>query len=496
MMQFLLFSNSLLFMALVASTMVSDSWAFNGGQNLVSSRSKTTRPRTIVPLKDMLDGNPQWYEEANGSNNRPLPTALARTRTRSATTATPREFGDIGVKAEMKLSSIKDQGIVNRQLCYAAERFIKHQSGYFSPMRPHDNPNMVVNVDYNNGYNGNGGGNYMQNPNSNRNNNNYNANNNNNNYNQQQQQQQQRGSNKFNNNYNANNNNYNQQQQQQQQQQRGSNMNNNNYNANNNNNYNQRGSNNNNNNYKADNNYNQRGGNKNNNSYSNNYNQQQQQQRGRYKKPLTQKELELIRNQRIRSTILADDFVFKGPVIGPLNKPDYVDVVDNYFKIYEAFPDLNSNCYGFTVDVVDPLTVRFFVKATGTYQQPLENAIGRDGSLLGKATSFMTGKPDGRRYVGATEAWSITFNSLERMQVRCLRGGYVVGEAAGGLTTAQGKDSIFGLLTTLGVPVPSLSDLKFQKHLGNSIFKTSGRLFPKTSSSKNKLPRWWRERLN
>jgi hypothetical protein len=485
MMKFLLLSNSLLFMALVASAMVADSWAFSG-QNPVPGRART-RPRTIAPLQDMLDGNPSWYTESDGSNNKNRP--MSAVRTRRATTAPPREFGDIGVNPEMKLSNIRDQGIVNRQLCFAAERFIKYQSGYFSPMRPHDNPNMVVNVDYNSYYDNGSGDNYLQNPNSNKNNNNYNSNNSNS-YNQQQQQQQQRGSNKFNNNYNANNNNNNnynqQQQQQQQQQQRGSNINNNDYNANNNQQQQQqRGSN--------INDYNANNSNSNNNNYTQ---QQQQQQRGRNKKPLSQKELELIRDQRNRSTILADDFVFKGPLIGPLNKPDYFDVVDNYFRIYEAFPDLNPNCYGFTVDVVDPLTVRFFIKATGTYQQPLEGAIGLGGGLLGKATTFMTGKPDGRRYIGATESWSITFNSLERMQVRCLRGGYVAGEAAGGMTTAEGKDSIFGILQTLGIPVPSLSDLKFQKHLGNNLFKTSGRLFPKTSSSNNKLPRWWRDRLN
>ena len=478
MMKFLLLSNSLLFMALVSSTMVANSWAFSG-QNPVPGRVRT-RSRTIAPLQDMLDGNPQWYEASGGSNNENRP--MSAVRTRSATTAPPREFGDIGVKPGMNLANIRDQGILNRQLCFAAERFIKYQSGYFSPMRPHDNPNMVVNVDYNS-YNDNGSGNnYLQNPKNSQNNNNYNANNSNN-YNlkqlQQQQQQQQRGSNNFNNNYNANNNNNNQRQQQQQQQQRGSNINNRDYNANNNN-------------------YSQRGSYNNNNNYNSNSNNNNNQQRGRNRKPLSQKELELLRDQRNRSTILADDFVFKGPLIGPLNKPDYFDVVDNYFRIYEAFPDLNPNCYGFTVDVVDPLTVRFFVKATGTYQQPLEGAIGLGGGLLGKAATFMTGKPDGRRYIGATESWSITFNSLERMQVRCLRGGYVVGEAAGGMTTAQGKDSIFGILQTLGIPVPSLSDLKVQKILGNNLFKTSGsgRLFPKTSSSKNKLPRWWRDRLN
>ena len=33
----------------------------------------------------------------------------------------------------------------------------------------------------------------------------------------------------------------------------------------------------------------------------------------------------------------ADDFVFRGPVIGPLNKADYLSTMDT-FKVYKAFP--------------------------------------------------------------------------------------------------------------------------------------------------------------
>ena len=108
---------------------------------------------------------------------------------------------------------------------------------------------------------------------------------------------------------------------------------------------------------------------------------------------------QLSQNKERRSSILAEDFVFRTPVLGPLNKHDYIDSLVDYFRIYEAFPDINPNCYGFTVDIIDPLKVRFFVKATGTYQRPL-------GGFLGKAAASLT-SPDGRQYVGSTEALSL-----------------------------------------------------------------------------------------
>ena len=36
-------------------------------------------------------------------------------------------------------------------------------------------------------------------------------------------------------------------------------------------------------------------------------------------------------------TLFADDFLFRGPVIGPLYKKDYEEVL-RYFSIYKAFP--------------------------------------------------------------------------------------------------------------------------------------------------------------
>jgi len=193
-----------------------------------------------------------------------------------------------------------------------------------------------------------------------------------------------------------------------------------------------------------------------------------------------------------RNSILADDFVFRGPVIGPLNKWDYVDVLD-YFKIYEAFPDINPNCFGFTVDAVDPMKVRFFVKATGTYQYPLGGFMGKVGTAVQK--------PDGREYVGSTEAWSITFNDLDRMQVRCITAGYVVDrfEEQGTLCTTNGKGLTFGILNTIGINFlptqPGSIALKLVQWVTLKFDKKgdADALFPKAYSAPSEVPQWWRD---
>jgi hypothetical protein len=77
----------------------------------------------------------------------------------------------------------------------------------------------------------------------------------------------------------------------------------------------------------------------------------------------------------IDETLFAQDFIFRGPVIGPLNLADYKDVL-GYFSIYEAFPDISPNTFGYTVDPEDPYRVWYFVRSSGTYQNPLGGPLG------------------------------------------------------------------------------------------------------------------------
>lgn len=191
----------------------------------------------------------------------------------------------------------------------------------------------------------------------------------------------------------------------------------------------------------------------------------------------------------INTNILANDFIFRGPVIGPLNKSDYIEVL-NYFKIYQAFPDIRPNPYGFVVDPSEPLKVRFFIKATGTYQNPI-------GGFLGGVAKFIT-SPDGREYIGSTEAWAISFSDIETMQVKSVTAGYVIDRFEGESScTTSGKGLSFGILATIGLSLPvdagSLSLLNFIQKFTSKFSDGPNSLFPKAYSDTEMIPEWWKD---
>lgn len=90
--------------------------------------------------------------------------------------------------------------------------------------------------------------------------------------------------------------------------------------------------------------------------------------------------------------LLADEFTFCGPFVGPLNKNEFLQEFSD-FELRKAFPDLNENYSNFRVDPYDPYRVWYDVKATGT----------RTGVLMGK-------EPDGSKLIGPAEVASMTFD--------------------------------------------------------------------------------------
>jgi len=470
-------------------------------------------------LSDVLDGRKQWYAGSSTAES----------------------------------SNTVSQSAVDRKLRNAAERFIKFQSGYFSPFMSNDNDtdmkkmnnmnngyasngyrNAASSNDYNNnnafnngynngsnngfnkgysnnGYDNNNGYNNKMNQNS-RNQNNFFKNNgsqnNNNQINRFQNNRNQNNGNqntRFQNNRNQYNGNQNTRFQNNRNQSNGNrnspfqtNRNQNNGNQNtrfqSNRNQNSRMQNNRNQNNRNQNNRFQNNQNNQRNGYQSNGYQSNGYQSNGYQSNGYQSNGYQSNGYNDAYNVLADDFVFRSPVIGPLSKWDYIDTVE-YFRIYEAFPDINSNCYGFTVDPIDPLKVRFFVKATGTYQRPL-------GGFLGSATSKLN-PPDGRPYMGATEAWSITFNDLNRMQIKSISAGYVVDrfEEEGLLCTTDGKGLIYGILNTIGLDfipsTPGSSSLQLTQWLTDQFAKGgNGKdpLFPKAFSNRRDIPQWWSDK--
>ena len=178
----------------------------------------------------------------------------------------------------------------------------------------------------------------------------------------------------------------------------------------------------------------------------------------------------------LNASLLADDFVFRGPVIGPLNKDDYQEVLE-YFGMYKAFPDMENNCFGFTIDPENPLRVWFFLRATGTYQHPLGGPVGR---IL---------RPQNQSYRGSTEAWSLTFT--QDLKVQFINAGYVADRFDANATTG-GAGLSFGILQSLGLSLPSAAgDPRLRIIQGMASFLQFTGLLPKAVSRPDQVPAWW-----
>jgi len=175
--------------------------------------------------------------------------------------------------------------------------------------------------------------------------------------------------------------------------------------------------------------------------------------------------------------LLADDFCFRGPVIGPLNKHDYIEVLE-YFGIYKALPDINPNCFGYSIDPENPLRTWFFVRATGTYQNPIGGPV---GSLIA---------PKGQNYRGSPEAWSLTFN--KDLQVRLITAGYVA-DRFDETSTTDGAGLSFGILKSLGLSLPAgVGDARLRLIQGFASLLQGTNLLPKPVSEESKIPSWWK----
>ena len=62
--------------------------------------------------------------------------------------------------------------------------------------------------------------------------------------------------------------------------------------------------------------------------------------------------------------LLADDFQFVAPIVGPLGKREFLNAFVS-FKVKEAFSDLADNSW-FQIDPLEPNRVWFFSRASGT----------------------------------------------------------------------------------------------------------------------------------
>jgi len=155
--------------------------------------------------------------------------------------------------------------------------------------------------------------------------------------------------------------------------------------------------------------------------------------------------------------LLAEDFQFKGPVVGPLDKEEYLAAVGS-FDLASAFPDATPEWHHFRVDPFEPNRVWMTARGKGTNS--------------GRASdSPLFAEPTGLSYVSPPQACSVTFN--DKGQVRQYTIGHVMDRSVG---NTGGLGGIYGILYAIGRPLPFPEARPWKMSRRYWLFQKAGRL--------------------
>lgn len=177
---------------------------------------------------------------------------------------------------------------------------------------------------------------------------------------------------------------------------------------------------------------------------------------------------------KIPTDYYSPDYVFRGPIVGPINRKDLVDT-NTVFGLENAFPDLDREAFGFCVDPENPYRCMYFERWKATHSGDLDLA----GALKAEAT--------GNKSVSPVMPFSVVWTP----------DGQIIYEH---LTTAldrfegntMGKVAVFGLLESAGISLSNnVGDpfLTFQQKLNRM---TNG---PAQAYSRPEdIPKWWKSK--
>lgn len=178
--------------------------------------------------------------------------------------------------------------------------------------------------------------------------------------------------------------------------------------------------------------------------------------------------------KEIPSDYYSDDYIFRGPIVGPTNRKDLVQT-NTWFELDKAFPDLDRQPFGFAIDPENPFRCLFFERWKATHTGDLKI----QGLPVGPAT--------GARSESPVMPFSITFNPDGKVMYECLT--TAVDRFEG---NTKGKVAVFGLLETSGVPLDNNIGnpvLIFQQKL-NRMLNGTGQIY----SREEDLPSWWKSK--
>ena len=131
-------------------------------------------------------------------------------------------------------------------------------------------------------------------------------------------------------------------------------------------------------------------------------------------------------------SLLAEDFQFLFPVVGPLTKAQFLEAFTN-FKVREAFPTASANFYNFKIDPLEPN--RIWMLSRGAYEHL--------GTLCFGPSKF---PPTGKRLCLPPQCFSMSFDADGKCYK--LTGGYNVDRSVG---DTKGLGGMFGIVTGLGL---------------------------------------------
>eukprot|EP00978_Attheya_sp_CCMP212_P027057 scaffold90177_cov55-Attheya_sp.AAC.1 len=168
-----------------------------------------------------------------------------------------------------------------------------------------------------------------------------------------------------------------------------------------------------------------------------------------------------------------ENYVFRGPVVGPINRKDLVET-NTLFGLQTSFPDLDRQPFGFAVDPENPFRVLFF-------ERWVANNMG-DVNLAG-----ITAPATGKKSISPVFPFSIVWTPE----------GKIIYEH---LTTAvdrfegntKGKVAVFGLLETAGISLDNSvgnSVLVFLQKF-NRFINAPLQVF----SREEDIPSWWKSK--
>jgi len=167
--------------------------------------------------------------------------------------------------------------------------------------------------------------------------------------------------------------------------------------------------------------------------------------------------------------VFSEDFVFRGPYIGPLNKKDYFQTMES-FKIHKSIPDINPNAWGFSIDPQDENRVWFMVRNSGTFTGT---------AFLPDSLNF---EANGATLDGCPETFSVIFDEDGKMKY--LSVGYVADRFEG---NTDGKGAAVGIFNAIGLPFPKVGPLlRFSQWIGTEKYCVG----PISYSVEN-VPEWW-----